>query len=178
MKKSTKSRSNPVFKRSLKTSYAFLETLIHEPATRTIGDILEDIDTLTKEAYATTGKPQEVEIKSRAVSDIPALMKGLGYYLADAELDAALAKDDLEYMKLKKEKEVIDGGKSVAVAERTAGTDDELIQAKERLRKAQHNYKVLKLQYDSTDRQFEGWRSRLSVIKNDIRNEGYNVWNL
>jgi hypothetical protein len=135
-----------------------------------IGSILEDIDTTVKEGFKAIGRNDgsEVQIISEAVAKLPAYMKGLGYYLAEAEHEASIAKDDYEMAKTRIEKELIDEGKPVGVAERSAAVSPEVVKAKEVMRTAQHNFRVLKLQNESTDRQVRGFTSRLATVRGEV----------
>ncbi len=136
--------------------------------------VIDDIDTLLKECWTATGHNDagELEMLSRASIQLPTLLNGLGYYLAVAENEMDLAKDMKEY-ELSTRVENLLKSSDIAVNKATIEVEnsDEYREVVKDYYESKKTYRLLKLKYDSVSKSFDGLRSRLSVIKNDIQRE-------
>lgn len=134
--------------------------------------VLDDINTILRECLSATGLNDagELETLSRASVQLPALLNSLGYYLAIAEIEMDTAKDKMDYERDKRiEKLLHDTDLPYNKAEVAVKTSEQFRDIVRSYLKKKKTYRLLKLKYLDVDRSFEGQRSRLSVIKNDLR---------
>lgn len=143
------------------------------PPKRPLLDILNDIDSVVRDAYKAVKSDDgsEVQILSKAVVEIPILMNGLGFYVAEADSNVGDTKDErdhlldtevLQYMKTH------ETSKTEAESQIRVGENFRFKQTK--YLEAERSYKRLKYKWVSVDKTMDGLRSRLSVIKRETEN--------
>lgn len=145
--------------------------------------IVEGIDTILKDCYLALDKENELAVLSKAIVELPTLMNGLGYYLAEADANRDDAKDerdhylDTEILKLMKDGHVVNKehpeekmpiqGLSKTQAESTVKVSSDYRMKQVKYLEAERIYKRLNQKYKAVDKSFEGMRSRLSIIKQE-----------
>lgn len=119
----------------------------------------------------------EVEVTSKAVEDIAMLMGTLGYYVAEADADRDDRKDErdhyligavIDYIKHNPDPETnkppSDTAASKAVMKSTPYREKQV-----NYLEAERIYKRLNKKYQSVSKAFDGMRSRLAVVKGDMK---------
>lgn len=106
---------------------------------------------------------------SKALDNLAILARLLGKFLVAAEEEANITKTQYNYLLNKQTLEYISGGKAAGVSETMA--KQALKPELDTLYKWQHNVSVLKIARDDIDRIINTNRTRISLIKGDIRSE-------
>lgn len=127
-------------------------------------DIVADIDTILKEVWQHLEDPENL---SKDILKLAVLNGGIGNWLAEAQdlerrVEAAY-KHDVDRKKL----DYVKAGDSATVSESKAKLD--LAEQMDAWLDAQHQVTVLKLKRQDTDQAIDAARSRLSLIKQDIK---------
>lgn len=128
--------------------------------------IITDIDNLLRDFWKHIKDPENL---SQDILKLSVLNGGLGNYLAEAHETERQAEATYKYEVDKLKLELVKAGDSATVAESKAKIERFDLQAEWLV--AQHNLTVLKLKRQDTDSAIDAARSRLSLIKNDIRQQ-------
>ena len=131
-------------------------------------DILDQIHERAQTVWKSKDDPETL---SRVLVELAGLNWGLGQWLADAEEAERDLKTEYEYHRAKFMNEQTETAGSVAKAEILATLDDNLKEEKKEYNVVKHGLELYKLRRRDTDKLMDAIRSRLSLIKQDIRNE-------
>lgn len=133
-------------------------------------ELLTEIDRVIADCYrAVKTEADEPQTLSKALVEIPILLNGFGYWVAEADADVADSKDTrdhhldtavLHYMKTR------ETSKTEAESAMRITEDYRVKQLK--YLEAERVAKRMKKKWDSLDKTFDGIRSRLSVVKSEL----------
>lgn len=142
----------------------FMEVIGASPKPKSAQDLVIEADELIRNCYRYSDDPENL---SKTILELAIKNAGIGNHLADAEALEADAKAHWRYKIEKRKLELVDEGKSATVAESKA--ELEHFEEGQEYRQLKKAVTLLKLKRDDINRIFEGGRSRLSVIKADLR---------
>lgn len=131
-------------------------------------DIIKDIDKLAKDIFGSLENPETL---SMTIVELAVLNVGMGNWLADA-LEAERNLDtELKYLKQKHitEGRKQDGKKAIGALEAEAVVNTK--EKQDELLEIQHAVQLYKIKRSDTEKLIDATRSRLSIIKQDIKGE-------
>lgn len=133
---------------------------------KTPQEIVSDADDQIREIWRSVDDPETL---SQAILRLSVLNAGIGNFLHEAMLEESAAERHYKFMLDKQKLALVDEGKSATVAESMAkiAYNDTLKNWHEKT----HAVNILKLKRNDVDRIIDAARSRLSLIKLDIRHE-------
>lgn len=128
--------------------------------------LVDEIDDLLREIWEHLENP---ELLSFDILRLAVKSGGLGTHLIEAEFDMDQAESQYKYQVDKRKLELVKQGESATVSESTAKVElQEDYSAYLERKKA---YKAIKIKREDTDRAIDAVRSRLSLVKTDLRRD-------
>lgn len=129
-------------------------------------ELLKSIEAKAREVWKHKDDPETL---SKLLVDLSVLNWGLGQWLSDADDAERTLKTELDYQRAKIIKTLTGAGDSIAKAEVEATLN--LQDKRKEYNEVKHGLELYKLRRKDTEKIMDALRSRLSLIKQDIRNE-------